>query len=231
MAPGIEFLGEGGKTSRRHCARRHRSIASKMPSLCHDGSMSSEIFVDVWSDVVCPFCYLGYRQLHDALARFESADTVVVRHHAFELDPHAPLAQSITLDAMLAAKYAMPIERARALNDRVSNSACELGMTWSLASARPTNTFDAHRVIAHAAAQGRQDEMLERLFRAYFSEGQLISDATTLTSLALEVGVVGTEHVLEGNEFAEAVRHDEHLAAQIGITGVPALIFNGSVHV
>ncbi len=199
--------------------------------MCHDYGMSSEIFVDVWSDVVCPFCYLGFRQLHDALGRFEGASAVIVRHHAFELDPRAPLALASSLDALLATKYAMPIERAHALNERVSKSAREMGMTWSLSAARPANTFDAHRVVAHAATQGRQDEMLERLFRAYFSEGRLISDAKTLTSLALEVGVVGTDHMLAGIEFAEAVRHDEQLAFKLGITGVPALVFNGSVHV
>src|ERR1019366_4086829 len=102
------------------------------------------------------------------------------------------------------------------------------GMQWSLATARPTNTFNAHRVVALAAIQGRQGEMLERLFQAYFSEGHLISDAATLSSLALEVGVMGTDSMLPGNEFAEVVRHDEHLATKIGLSGVPAFIFDGT---
>jgi predicted DsbA family dithiol-disulfide isomerase len=193
--------------------------------------MSSVFFIDVWSDIVCPFCYLGLRQFHDALARFERADDVIVRHHAFELDPQAPLTYPGTLDEMLAAKYAMPIERASVLNARVEESARQLGMQWSLASARPTNTFDAHRVVALAATQERQGEMLERLFRAYFSEGLLLSDPATLSLLALEVGVVGTDSMLTGNEFVDAVRRDENLAAEIGITGVPALIFDGHLHV
>jgi predicted DsbA family dithiol-disulfide isomerase len=104
-------------------------------------------------------------------------------------------------------------------------------MQWSLASARPTNTFDAHRVVALASTQERQEEMLERLFRAYFSEGALISDPATLSSLTLEVGVVGADGMLSGNEFIDAARHDENIAAKIGVPGVPALIFDGHVKV
>ena len=193
--------------------------------------MSSAFFVDVWSDVVCPFCYLGLRQFHDALDRFENADDVVVRHHAFELDPHAALAYPGTLDEMLAAKYAMPLERASALNARVEDEASRSGMQWSLASAQPTNTFDAHRLVALAATQERQGAMLERLFRAYFSEGLLVSDSAILQSLALDVGVTGAELVLAGQEYADAVRYDENLATKIGITGVPAFIFDGRAHV
>ncbi len=193
--------------------------------------MTPVLYVDVWSDVVCPFCYLGLRQLHDALAAFEHADHVVVRHHAFELDPTAPRAYDGTLDEMLAAKYHLSLERAAGLNQRVADSASELGMEWSLSRARPANTFDAHRVVALAAAHGRQAEMLERLFRAYFSEGLLISDRDTLSSLAEQVGVPGAGPMLaHDTTYAEAVRHDEDLAARIGITGVPAFIFDGRRH-
>jgi len=103
-------------------------------------------------------------------------------------------------------------------------------MEWSLADAQPTNTFDAHRVIAMANTQGRQEQMLGRLFRAYFSEGRVVSDHDTLVALALETGVIGVEEMLVGDEFADAVRGDENLAAKIGITGVPALIFDGRFH-
>ena len=132
---------------------------------------------------------------------------------------------------MLAAKYSMPVERATALNQRVHDRARELGMEWSLDSAQPTNTFDAHRVIALAATQDLQVEMLERLFRAYFSEGLLVSDRATLATLAAEVRVAGVGEMLASSVFADAVRHDEHLAGKIGITGAPTLIFNGRVHV
>lgn len=115
---------------------------------------------------------------------------------------------------MLAAKYSMPVERATALNQRVHDRARELGMEWSLDSAQPTNTFDAHRVIALAATQDLQVEMLERLFRAYFSEGLLVSDRATLATLAAEVRVAGVGEMLASSVFADAVRHDEHLAGK-----------------
>ena len=198
--------------------------------VCHDVGVLTDFFVDIWSDVVCPFCYLGFRQFHDALDHFEHADDVVIRHHAFELDPHARLTRGQSLDEMLAEKYSMSLERAAALNQRVQDSARDLGMEWSLATAQPTNTFDAHRVIAHAATHGRQEEMLERLFRAYFSEGLDISDHDTLATLSREVGVLGADEALVSNKFADDVRRDENLAAKIGITGVPALILNGRVH-
>jgi predicted DsbA family dithiol-disulfide isomerase len=189
--------------------------------------MPPSFFVDVWGDVVCPFCYLGSRQLDIALARFEHADDIDVRHHAFELDPHAARDFGGTLDQMLADKYGLPLERAAALNGRVEESARALGMTWSLDRARPTNTFDAHRVIALAATHGLAQPMLNRLSRAYFSDGLLISDHPTLSSLAAEVGVPGVPEMLRGTDFTDIVRHDENLAARIGITGVPAFVIDG----
>jgi predicted DsbA family dithiol-disulfide isomerase len=193
--------------------------------------MPPVLFVDIWSDVVCPFCYLGFHQFHDALSRFENGDDVVVRHHAFELDVHAPSDYLGTLNEILAEKYSMPIERAAALNRRMEDSAREWGMEWSLELARYTNSFDAHRVIALAARQELQDPMLERLFRAYFSDGLLVSDHDTLARLAAETHVDGVESLFAGDDFADSVRHDESLATKIGITGVPALIFDGRIHV
>lgn len=193
--------------------------------------MPETLTIDVWSDVVCPFCYLGHRQLHDALARFEHRASVDVRYHAFELDPRAPLADGTALNEMLASKYSITLAQAAAMNQRVADLAQELGMSWRLERAQPTNTFDAHRVIAHAARQGRQVEMLERLFRAYFCDGELVSDPATLTRLATAAGVTGVADVLESDLGAQEVRDDESLASRIGITGVPALIFDRRIHV
>lgn len=199
--------------------------------MCHHGGVPPVIIVDMWSDVVCPFCYLGLRQLRQALARFEHADQVTVRHHAFELDPHAPLADGTPLNEMLAAKYSIPVAQAAAMNQRVHDLALELGMRWSLELARPTNTFDAHRVIALTAHQGRQDAMLERLFCAYFSEGLLVSDHDTLVRLAVAIGVTGVAEMLASDLGAEEVRRDELLATRIALAGVPALILNGRIRV
>ena len=195
--------------------------------VCHDCRVENSLTVDVWGDVVCPFCYLGFQQLRRALSNFDHAEAVSVTHHAFELDRGAPQAPEGSLNEMLAAKYGLPLDRAAALNQRVSDSALALGMVWSLDRARPANTFDTHRLVALAATQGRQEAMLERLFRAYFSDGLLVSDRLTLEQLALEVGVEGAPDALsDDHAFAEEVRRDEEVAARIGITGVPAFVIN-----
>jgi predicted DsbA family dithiol-disulfide isomerase len=188
--------------------------------------MTETLFVDVWSDVVCPFCYLGTRQLTGALDGFEHRDDVVERHRAFELDPHAPRDSGQTLDERLAQKYAMPIERARSLNEKLESDAAALGMTWSMKRARPTNTFDAHRLIALASTQNLGDAMSERLFRAYFSEGHLLGDTDTLSELANDVGVTDADKLWRGDDFAVDVRADEQEANELGITGVPTMLFD-----
>ncbi|MFZ1063763.1 MAG: DsbA family oxidoreductase [Acidimicrobiales bacterium] len=188
--------------------------------------MSDCLFIDVWSDVVCPFCYLGTRQLSDALARFEHRDSVVVRNRAFELDPSAPKDYNRSLPELLAAKYSIPVERARTLNERLEEEARGLGLTWSMKDARPTNTFDAHRLIAFASAQGKAAAMSERLFRAYFSDGMLVSDHPTLTALAAEVGLVDVASLWSTRNYADEVRDDEAAATELGITGVPSMLID-----
>ena len=121
----------------------------------------------------------------------------------------------------------MSVERARALNERMEDQARAFEMEWHLDRARPTNTFDAHRLIALAASQGRDGAMSERLFRAHFSEGELVSDRATLSSLALEVGVTGTGDLWAGDLYADVVRGDEDAAQELGITGVPAILVDG----
>ena len=187
-----------------------------------------EIFnIEVWSDVVCPFCYLGSRQLADALARFEHRSATTVRHRAFELDPRAPARVEGSLDELVAAKYQMPVERAHDLHGRLESSAAQLGMTWSLATARPSNTLDAHRVIALGQTQGRGTAVSERLFRAYFCEGALLSDHDTLNALGAEVGVTGVDSLWSGDDFIHDVRSDEREAQELGITGVPTIRLDG----
>jgi predicted DsbA family dithiol-disulfide isomerase len=189
--------------------------------------MTEPFSIEIWSDVVCPFCYLGTRQLALALERFQHRDDVVLRHRAFELDPKAPTDYDLSLSELLAKKYSMPVERARALNERLESEAKVLGMTWSMKDARPTNTFDALRLIALSATQGLDDAMSERLFRAYFSEGLLVSDRSVLTSLAIELGVTGIDELWRNDAYFAEVRSDEADAQELGITGVPSLLIDG----
>jgi predicted DsbA family dithiol-disulfide isomerase len=188
--------------------------------------MSETLVIDVWSDVVCPFCYLGTRQLNEAVQQFAHRDAVTIRHRAFELDPHAKPSYDRPLAELVAAKYQIPMEQVHAMHDRLLNNAQSLGMTWSLDTAQPTNTFDAHRVIALASSQGLGDEASDRLFRAYFSEGELISDHERLSALAEEIGVRDVDALWGGDAFSGDVRADEEAAQELGISGVPAFVMD-----
>ena len=195
--------------------------------MCHDDVVAEPLLIDLWSDVVCPFCYLGSRQLDLALERFEHRDDVVVVQHAFELDPNAT-PSTVGLDELLATKYSMPLERSRELHGRLSRQAASMGLDWALDRARSTNTFDAHRLVALATTQGLGTEMARRLHAAYFSDGLLVSDPAILDRLAAEVGVSGSSSLWSSDEFAETVRTDERLAHEMGITGVPAFVVDRS---
>jgi predicted DsbA family dithiol-disulfide isomerase len=189
--------------------------------------VSEPFVIDIWSDVVCPFCYLGTRQLAEALSHFEHRDHVELRHRAFELDPSAKLHYDASLEELVAQKYSMPVASVQTMHVRMQGEARQLGMEWSLATAQPTNTFDAHRVIALASTQGLSDAMSERLFRAYFCDGELLSDHERLSELARDVGVTGADALWNGDAFAADVRADEAAAQELGITGVPCLLLDG----
>jgi len=188
--------------------------------------MNTPFFIDIWSDVVCPYCYLGTRQLQDALNEFEHSDEVVIRHRAFELDPRTHNNYDMTLAELLSKKYGMSIEEAIASNLRLSNEAAKLGMKWALDKARPGNTFSAHRLMALSATQGLDAQMSEKLFEAYFCNGEMIGDQSMLSKIAASVGVVGADDLWNNNQFEDEVRADEEMAQELGITGVPSLVLD-----
>jgi predicted DsbA family dithiol-disulfide isomerase len=184
--------------------------------------------VDVWSDVICPWCYIGKRRLEAALARFEHRDEVVVTWHSFELDPDAPRTQEGSLAEGLAAKYGMSLEQAHASHAQLTELAAAEGLEYHFDRAQRGNTFDAHRLIHLAAAHDRQDAMKERLMRAYFTEGAAIGDRETLSRLAAEVGIAEAEAraALAGGRYSAEVREDERTGSRIGIQGVPFFVLD-----
>ena len=190
--------------------------------------MDSPLVLDLWADVVCPYCYLARHQLAQALSRFDHAEHVLVRHHAFELDPEAPPASEQRVADMLAEKYAISLEQVAEMHARLEAQAATHGLSWSLAGTRSANTFDAHRLVALAATQGRVEEMLELLYHAHFSEGQLLSDHDTLSQLAQDAGVEGADDLWRSDAFAADVRADEARAGQLGLRGVPALVLDST---
>ncbi|MCW5876227.1 MAG: DsbA family oxidoreductase [Anaerolineales bacterium] len=185
--------------------------------------------IDIWSDIGCPFCYLGTTQLNQALAAFEHKHSVQVTHHSFQLDPDAPLETKQSLNEMLADKKGFSVERAESLNQQVAGMFAAAGLTMNYKDALPVNTFDAHRLAHFAATHGKQEEMLARLFKAYFTDGLNTADTETLVKLAGEAGLDAEEAraALASDQFAAEVQADITRAAQLGIHGVPFFVFEG----
>jgi len=184
--------------------------------------------VEIWSDVVCPWCFIGKRRFETALDRFEHRADVEVEFRSFELNPNAESQPEGSLEEALARKYGVSLEQARAMNARVVDAAAGEGLQYRFDIARRGHTFDAHRLIHLAAADGLQAAMKERLMAAYFMEGRAIGDRDTLVELAGEVGVDPgrARAALDSDEFADDVRADEREAAELGITGVPFFVIN-----
>ena len=185
--------------------------------------------IDIWSDVVCPWCYIGKRRFEAALERFDHRDEVTVTWHSFELDPSAPSdAASGRHDyaGALAAKLGTTADRARQMLESMTATAAQDGLDYHFDIARHSNTFDAHRLLHLAKDRGVQGELEERLFRATFTEGRAVGDPATLVDLAVEAGLDRTEAtvVLAGRTYAEEVRADEAQARAYGITGVPFFV-------
>ncbi len=187
--------------------------------------------VEIWSDIACPWCYIGKRRFEAALAEFEHRDDVRVTWRSFELDPSAPHEREGDNATRIAEKYGITVERAREMGRTVTDAAAGEGLDFHLDIQRSGTTFDGHRVIHLAAERGLQDAMKERLLHAYFTEGQLISDHETLVRLAVEVGLDEDEvrATLAGDRFAADVRGDEQLAGQFGISAVPTFVVDRAI--
>jgi predicted DsbA family dithiol-disulfide isomerase len=179
--------------------------------------------IEIFSDVVCPWCYIGKRRFEAALEQFEHRDEVEITWRAFELDPDAPRDPEGTHRERLAAKLGRGLEEIDAMQAHVTELAAAEGLEYHLDRARGANTFDAHRLLALAREQGLQDVAWERLMHAYFSEGENVSDRATLIRLGGEIGV-DAQVALDDERYAEAVREDEDLAARMGIRGVPFFV-------
>ena len=179
--------------------------------------------VEIWSDIACPWCYVGKRRFEAALAAFEHRDEVVVTWRSFELDPGAPPDRGRDHAALLAAKYGMSIEQAQEMHDQMTRTAAAEGLTFRFDRVRSGNTFDAHRLTHLAREHGLQDAMKERLMRAYLEEGALLADRSTLRRLADEVGLPAdaVADLLATDHHAAAVREDEATAGALGVSAVP----------
>jgi len=183
--------------------------------------------IDIWSDMVCPFCYIGKRRLEKALEQTETKDAEII-FHAFELNPQSPKKLKVNIHQALADKYRMSLEQAKAANQRVGDMAKGEGLDYNFETMQYTNTFDAHRLVFLARQESKGKELIELLMKAYFIEGKLISDHQTLTHLAIEAGLnpERIRELLESDQYGDEVRKDEADAHQRQISGVPYFVFN-----
>jgi predicted DsbA family dithiol-disulfide isomerase len=184
--------------------------------------------VEIWSDVVCPWCYLGKRHFEQALERFPHRDEVEVIYRSFELDPSAPPGVTALTVEVLASKYGLGLEQAREAQRQMEQRAAQAGLTFHMEDLRSGNTRDAHRLLQLARARGRQAELAERLHRAYFTDQASIFDHPSLAGFAADAGLDRDEAlvVLASGEYGEAVDADEEVARSFGVSGVPFFVID-----
>ena len=190
--------------------------------------------VDIWSDVVCPWCYIGKRRFERALVEFPHSDEVDVVWHSFELDPDAVSdpagdASAVSHTERLARKFGRSVADIEAMQGQLTDLAAAEGLDYRLDEVRSANTFDAHRLVHLARRHGLQDTVKERLFRATFMEGDAVGDHASLRRLAVESGLPDDEvtELLNSGRFADDVRADEAQARAYGISGVPFFVLGG----
>ena len=179
--------------------------------------------VEIWSDIACPWCYVGKRRFERALGSFSHRDDVEVVWRSFELDPSAPRRHAEPQAELLARKYGFPLAQAQAMNARMTGEARKEGLEFNMDRVQVGNTFDAHRLIHHAAAHGRREEVVERLFAAYLTHGDALGEPEVLVRIAADAGLdaEGARAMLASDAHADAVRADEARARAFGISGVP----------
>lgn len=184
--------------------------------------------VEIWSDYACPFCYIGKRRFESALQQFANADQVEVIYRSFELDPNAPKDTAEDMNTMLAKKYGMSIEQAKANGKQVEQQAASVGLEYHLDSMILTNTLQAHRLTHYAAAQGKEAEVVEALYKAYFTDSLHLGEPTVLAEIAKQAGLDydATLEMLSSDEYTNEVRADERDAAILGVRGVPFFVLD-----
>ena len=184
--------------------------------------------IEIWSDYVCPFCYIGKRRLEEALASTNLTDKAEVVFKAFQLDPNTPVdTEALMLDG-LAQKYNVSLGEAEKMMANVSEQAKTVGLTYNVDEMKAANTFNAHRLAKLAEQEGKGDTVSERLLQGSFVKGEALGNEETLLTIAEEAGLSKdrVRHMLASDEFADEVRSDIAEAGQIGVQGVPFFVIN-----
>ncbi|GAB2585160.1 DsbA family oxidoreductase [Spirosoma areae] len=189
---------------------------------------ATKMQVEIWSDVMCPFCYIGKRKFETALAQFPDKEQVDIVWKSFQLAPDQETVTDKTVHQYLAERKGWTLEQARQMTDHVTALARQVGLTYHFDKAVTANSFDAHRLSHLAKEYDVQDQAEERLFAAYFTEGKNTADHDTLVQLGVEIGLDAEEvkAVLQSDKYADAVQTDISEARQVGVQGVPFFVFN-----
>jgi predicted DsbA family dithiol-disulfide isomerase len=184
--------------------------------------------VEIWSDVMCPFCYIGKRKFEKALEQFEHKNEVIIEWKSFQLNPDMKTDAGKSINEYLAEIKGWTLERAKEVNAHVTGMAKEVGLNYNFDKAIVANSFDAHRLIQLAKQHNKGDMAEEHLFKAYFTDGKNIADHTVLTELGLQIGLSSDEikKVLESDMFTDKVNKDIYEASQIGVRGVPFFVID-----
>lgn len=187
-----------------------------------------KMLIEIWSDVVCPFCYIGKRRLENALELFAHKDQIEILWKSYQLSPDLKTNPEQSINQFLAEHKQIPLEEAVKMNDYVTEMAAEVGLTYHFEKAVVANSFNAHRLIHLSKEVGKQHVAEELLFRSYFTDGKNIDDPQILLQLGTELGLHPDriKSVLETTEFADEVRKDVYDAFQVGVKGVPFFVFD-----
>jgi len=185
--------------------------------------------VEIWSDVMCPFCYIGKRRFEDALQQFVHKDEVEIEWKSFQLNPDMKTDPSVNISQYLADVKGWTLDYAQQMNNHVTEMAAQVGLTYNMGQAVVANSFNAHRFTHFAKKHGLGDAAEEQLFKAYFTDGKNTDDADTLADMGQEIGLNRDEvlTILGNNSYADDVKHDIAEAQYLGIRGVPFFLMNG----
>ena len=190
--------------------------------------MTNKMKIEIWSDVLCPFCYIGKRNFERALEQFTDKNSIEVEWKSFQLDPSMPEVATNSYTDYLVKHKGMPVEQVTGMLNNVTQSAKQAGLEYNLDKAVMVNSLQAHKLIQFAKSKGLGNEAEERLFLAFFTEGKNIADLDTLTQLAKEIGLDETEvkTAFTNEKYASLVNQDMQEAKQIGVQGVPFFVLN-----
>lgn len=184
--------------------------------------------IEIWSDYVCPFCYIGKRRLEEALQTTGLESSAEVVFKAFQLDPNTPVGAGGSVPEGLAGKYGISLEEAVKMLENVAVQAKTVGLEFDVTGMTGANTFDAHRLAKLGEQEGKGDAITERLLQGHFVKGEAVDNKETLTAIAEEAGLTAerVQQVLQSDEFGEDVKRDIEEAGQIGVRGVPFFVIN-----